>query len=76
METINFLKIIISAKFFNFRKQFQELYCGVIWKINLNEIKENRGKPFRVWAKNQLSFEIHHKIVDFGYESHNGKLIS
>ena len=46
------------------------------WKslIILKEIKKISGKILRVWAKNQLRFEIHEKILKFTYENLNEKL--
>ena len=47
------------------------------WKplIILKEIKKTSGKYLRVWAKNQLIFEIFEKIWKFTYKNLNGKLI-
>ena len=47
------------------------------WKplIILKEIKKPSGKYLRVWAKNQLIFEIFEKIWKFTYKNLNGKLI-
>ena len=47
------------------------------WKslIILKEIKKPTGKFLRVWAKNQLRFEIFEKILKFTYKNLNGKLI-
>ena len=47
------------------------------WKsiIILEEIKKPSGKILRVWAKNQLRFEICEKILKFTYKNLNGKLI-
>ena len=48
------------------------------WKslIILKEIKKRSGKYLRVWAKNQLRFEIFEKIFKFTYKNLNGKSIS
>ena len=47
------------------------------WKalINLKEIKKPSGKFLRVWAINQLWFEIFQKILKFTYKNLNGKLL-
>ena len=47
------------------------------WKdlINLKESKKPRDKFLRVWAKNQLRFEIFEKILKFTCKNLNGKLI-
>ena len=50
----------------------------VYWKSffsNLKEIKKHCGKILRVWAKNQLRFEIFEEILKFTYKNLNGKLI-
>ena len=49
-----------------------ELWTSV---IILKEIKKPSGKFLRVWAKNQLRFEILEKILKFTYKNLNGKLI-
>ena len=41
----------------------------------LKEIKKPNGKCLRVWAKNQIRFEIYEKILKFTYKNLNGKLI-
>ena len=48
-----------------------------IWKklINLKESRKPRDKFLRVWAKNQLRFEIFEKILKFTCKNLNGKLI-
>ena len=47
------------------------------WKalIILKEIKKLSDKFLRVWAKNQLRFEIFEKILKFTCKNLNGKLI-
>ena len=47
------------------------------WKdlISVKEIKKASDKFLRVWAKNQLRFEISEKIFKFTYYNLNGKLI-
>ena len=47
------------------------------WKslISLKEIQKASDKFLRVWAKNQLRFEIFEKILKFTYQNLNGKLI-
>ena len=42
---------------------------------NSKRNKETSGKFLRVWAKNQLRFEIFEKSLKFIYKNHNGKLI-
>ena len=47
------------------------------WKdlIILKESKKPRDKFLRVWAKNQLRFEMFEKILKFTYQNLNGKVI-
>ena len=47
------------------------------WKdlINLKESKKPSDKFLRVWAKNQLGFEIFEKILKFTFKNLNGKFM-
>ena len=47
------------------------------WKylLILKEIKQPSGEFLRVWAKNQLRFEIFEKILKFTYKNLNENLI-
>ena len=47
------------------------------WKslINLKELQKSSGKSLRVWAKNQLRFEIFDKILKFIYKNLKRKRI-
>ena len=48
-------------------------FCKAL--IILKEIKKHSDKFLRVWAKNQLRFEIFEKILKFTCKNLNGKLI-
>ena len=76
METCKILKIFMN---FYFKKLILIKIKASLefWKsfIILKEIKKPRGKFLRVWAKNQLRFEIFQKILKFTYKNLNGKEI-
>ena len=67
------------------RELFKKKLIFIILKVNLvgswksliilTENREPSGKYLRVWAKNQLRFEIFEKLLKFKYENLNGKLI-
>ena len=57
-----FLKIRVSMR-------------GVWNSFKIQKSKKPRDKLLRVWAKNQLRFEIFEKISKFTYRNLNGKLI-
>ena len=69
-----FSKFHSYARIFDFQKPIEIV---VSWKssVTLKEIKKTSGKLLRVWAKNQLSFEIFEEFFEFTYENRNGKLI-
>ena len=82
METCKILKIFMNFLIANFdlktlilikiKASLTEfLKCIIIRK----EIKKPSGKILRVWAKNQLGFEIFEKFLKFTYKNLNGKLI-
>ena len=48
---------------------------SLMFLIGPKEIQKPRGKILRVWAKNQLRFEIFDKFLKFKYKNLNGKLI-
>ena len=80
METWKLWNFIEFLANFDFKKLILIIIKAILmefWKslIILKEINKPSDKSLRVWAKNQLRFEIFEKILKFTYQNFNGKVI-